>query len=129
MPPSPKKKSTSKATKKPTARGTRSTKTVSKKNTKPAAGARQRRAKVKETLSSPPAPEPAAPKPMPAEPTQADLREAIRVEEENKPAPVVTSTPQVEIQKIRESAKRLGIQLDEEEALQWLTQMAVQDKA
>lgn len=120
MPSSSKKSSKSSTSKKPTARGTRSTRTTNKKNTKPAAGARQRRAKQTETLreiSQQPAPTLAAP---------ADLREALQ--EEALPIQVVVSTPQEEIKKIRESAHRLGIELDEDEALQWLTQMAVQDK-
>jgi hypothetical protein len=108
------KKSASNARKKPTARGTRSTRTTNKKNTKPAAGARQRRAKQTETVRAVTMPPP------------ADLREALR--EEETPITVVASTPQEEIKKIRESAQRLGIELDEDEALQWLTQMAVQDK-
>lgn len=37
------------------------------------------------------------------------------------------STPEQEIKTIRASAARLGIELDEQEALQWLAQMAVQD--
>lgn len=64
--------------------------------------------------------------PAPASSTSADLREAIR--EEEKPVAPRVSTPQEEVVKIRESAQRLGIELDEQEALQWLTQMAVQDK-
>lgn len=37
------------------------------------------------------------------------------------------SAPEQEIKTIRASAARLGIELDEQEALQWLAQMAVQD--
>lgn len=130
--------------KKPTQRGTRSTRATNKKNTKPAAGARQRRAKQTETLRklATPAPSgspeassaPTMPAPpdlpeaagFPTMPAPADLREALY--EEEKPAQHISSTPQEEIKKIRESAQRLGIELDEDEALQWLTQMAVQDK-
>lgn len=118
-----------KKSKKPTSRGTRSTRTANKKNTKPAAGARQRRAKQTETLRK-------LAKPVPSDvqetssattmPAPADLRKALR--EEEQPALHVSSTPQEEIKQIRESAQRLGIELDEDEALQWLTQMAVQDK-
>lgn len=108
------KKKPSGTKKKPTARGTKSTRTTNKKSTKPTQGARQRRAKQIETLRSI------------TQPAPADLREAL-AEEEKKPV-VVTATPQEEIAKIRESAQRLGIELDEDEALQWLTQMAVQDK-
>lgn len=36
-------------------------------------------------------------------------------------------SPEAEVEKIRASAERLGIELDQDEALQWLTQMAVQD--
>ncbi len=107
---------TRKSTTKPTARGTKSTRTTNKKNTKPAAGARQRRAKQTETLRAI------------TEATQADLREALR-DETAATASVVPVTPQDEIMQIRESALRLGIELDEDEALQWLTQMAVQDKS
>ncbi len=104
----------SKKNKKPTARGTKSTRTSNKKNTKPTAGARQRRTKQTEALRAA------------SQPAAADLREALRDEE--KPAIAISATPQEEIKKIRESAQRLGIELDEDEALQWLTQMAVQDK-
>lgn len=38
-------------------------------------------------------------------------------------------SPQALVARIREAAERLGIELDEQEALQWLTQMAVQDKS
>ncbi len=37
-----------------------------------------------------------------------------------------SNTPQQELQRIMESAARLGIELDEEEALQWLTAIAAQ---
>lgn len=107
--------SSNKKSKKPTARGTGSTKNKKKKSTKPTAGARQRHVKQVETLTA--ATQPAA----------ADLREAL-IEESVPTAPSAPSTPQQDIEQIRESAKRLGIHLDEEEALQWLTQMAVQDK-
>ena len=106
--------SSSKKSKKPTARGTGSTKTRNKKNTKPAAGARQRRAKQTEILTEA------------SQPAAADLREALIQEIARRTASRVDAEEEVE--KIRESAERLGIQLDEAEALQWLTQMAVQDK-
>ncbi len=114
--------SKNKKSKKPTARGTRSTRTPNKKNTKPAKGVRQRRAAMTKQLREiSQAQQPAA--------TSADLREAIREEEQRTSAAPTTSTPQQEVERIRESAQRLGIGLDEEEALQWLTQMAVQDKS
>ncbi len=111
---------TNQTLKKPTARKTRSTRDARKKTqrgaaAKPKAGARQRRAKQMETLREI------------TQPAPADLREALRQEE--KPPVRVSPTPQQEIEKIRESAQRLGIELDEDEALQWLTQMAVQDKS
>lgn len=118
MPSTNKKKpssASSKASKKPTSRGTRSTKTVNKKNTKPAAGARQRRAKQIETLRAA------------SQTADAKLRQALVEDGQAAPAPA-QSTPQQEVAKIRESAQRLGIELNEEEALQWLTQMAIQDK-
>jgi hypothetical protein len=115
MPRSSRKKSTTKTNKKPTARGNGTTRTRNKKNSKPAAGARQRRAKQIETLSAI------------SEPTQAGLREALR-DEAVATAQELKATPHEEIKQIRESAQRLGIELDEDEALQWLTQMAVQDK-
>ena len=34
------------------------------------------------------------------------------------------ATPTTDLQRIIESASRLGVELDEEEALQWLTAMA-----
>ena len=36
----------------------------------------------------------------------------------------VNPTPSVELQRIIDSARRLGVQVDEEKALQWLTAMA-----
>lgn len=59
--------------------------------------------------------------------TAADLREALHDEATSEPNQPATSTPEQEIAKIRDSAQRLGIQLNEQEALQWLAQMAVQD--
>lgn len=118
--------------KKPTARGTASTRTANKKNTKPAAGARQRRAKQIETLRSVTqavAAQAVEPQSVASQPVAADLREALREEEKQPTSAPVTSTPAQEVAKIRESAERLGIELNEEEALQWLTQMAVQDKS
>lgn len=99
-------------TKKPTARGTRSTRATNKKNTKPAAGTRQRRAKQIETL-------------------RAVYKAATEMPPPSEQAPQsgATATPEQEVAKIRESAQRLGIELDEQEALQWLAQMAVQDKS
>ena len=111
MPSSPNKKP-----KKSTARKTGSTSTTSKKNTKPTAGAGQTRAKQTDTV------------PAANEPAAADLRQALR-DEESKAAQPATSTPEQEVAKIRESAQRLGIELDEQEALQWLTQMAVSSGA
>jgi hypothetical protein len=122
---------------KPTARKTSAPRAANKKKAsnarqKPTQGIRQRRAAAKKeskhTRKSAPlnAPTPVA-APMP---TSADLREAIRREEaaaQNQESRPKYSTPAAEVQKIRESAQRLGIELDEEEALQWLTQMAVQD--
>lgn len=126
--PSRKLSKSSKSTKKPTARGTRSTRTPSKKTPGPAKGVRRRRVEMTETLRKL-APTPTLPAP-PASITPADLREAIR-DEESAPTPTLTapSTPEQEVQRIRESAQRLGIELDAQEALQWLTQMAVQDKS
>lgn len=43
------------------------------------------------------------------------------------PSPKQRISPEAEVEKIRASAERLGIELDQDEALQWLTQMAVQD--
>ncbi len=100
--------------KKPTARKTKSTRTTNKKNTKATAAARQRRAKKSETARAV------------NQPAAADMREALR--DESAPLDSHETTPKEEIKKIRESAQRLGIELDEDEALQWLTQMAVQDK-
>lgn len=91
--------------------------TASTKTAKP--GSTARRAQKTETAAVLPAPAP------------ADLREALHAENPPPamaPAAPTVSTPHDEIKKIRESAHRLGIELDEEEALQWLTQMAVQDK-
>lgn len=105
-----------KAVKKPTARGTGSTRATNKKNTKPAAGARQRRAKQTATLRAA------------GQSAPADLREAL-IDEAKPASPPAGATPLEEVKKIRESAQRLGIELDEQEALQWLTQMAVQDKS
>ncbi len=115
--------------KKPTARGTRSTRTVNKKNAKPARGVRQRRAAMQAQLAeTSAAQQPAPPAPTPPARPPADLREALR-QEDRTPPPTVGSSPQKELQRICESAQRLGVELDEEEALQWLTQMAVQDKS
>lgn len=105
--------SSGKKSKKPTSRSTKSTRTKNEKNTKSAASAPPRRMKQTETLRA-------------SEQPPAELREAI-AQEEKQPLSVA-ATPQEDIQKIRESAQRLGIELDEDEALQWLTQMAVQDK-
>lgn len=120
MPATPKKK---KSTAKPTARGAKSTRTTNKKKAnnirnKPTKGARQRRAAPQKTLTQSNAPAP------------AELREAIRDEEmkTQAAAPAPKFSPEQEVQRIRESAQRLGIELDEQEALQWLAQMAVQDK-
>ncbi|MBI4673194.1 MAG: hypothetical protein HY741_16185 [Chloroflexi bacterium] len=118
MPATPKKKKTTKSTLRAT-RATRATKKTDAKTTqavrKPRATAQKKSKDVRV-------------KPAPAASTSADLREALRAEE--KPiATRATFTPQEEIEKIRESAQRLGIELDEQEALQWLTQMAVQDKS
>lgn len=103
------------ALKKPTERGTRSTRTPNKKNTKPAAGARQRRAKQIETVR-------ALTQPPPVDLVQVDVTHPL------EPVAILPDTPQQELKKIMESAKRLGIEMDEDEALQWLTQMAIQDK-
>lgn len=101
MPATPKKKKT---TAKSTAQKTRSTSARNKKTTQPASDI-----------------QPAAGQ------NPADLREALREEETALPPKPKTSTPEQEVARIRESAQRLGIQLDEQEALQWLAQMAVQD--
>ena len=77
------------------------------------------------------------PKPHVAEPAAAqttapaDLRELIRDDEAAALANAQPAkpSPEQEVQRIRESAQRLGIELDEAEALQWLTQMSVQDTA
>lgn len=112
-----------KSVKKPTARKTGSTRKVNKKNTKPAAGVRQRRAKQTATLKAVSAQaakeQAAATEAAPTLYTADALAQA---------ASSAVTSPQKEIEQIRESAQRLGIELDEEEALQWLAQMAVQDK-
>lgn len=43
---------------------------------------------------------------------------------ENSAAPDSAATPDADIARIRESAARLGVQLDEEGALQWLAAIA-----
>lgn len=160
---SSKKSTINKTTKKPTARKTGSTRKVNKKNTKPAAGTRQRRAKQTAALKAvnstaakeakeatakskavgktvPPTKSASGGKTAAATKT-AVVAKAARTAT-TKPAKTTTytaealaeaavgatSTPAQEIEQIRESAQRLGIELDEQEALQWLAQMAVQDK-
>lgn len=114
----PRKKAT--ARKKPTARKTRSTRDAQKKTprgapVKPKAGARRRRARQIETIREI------------TQPAPADLRAAIQ-QEEKQVEPAAAATPEQEVEKIRASAERLGIELNEQEALRWLAQMAVQDK-
>lgn len=112
----------SKTTAKKTTARTASTRTPTKKNAKPAQSARQRRAKTVTPAAV------AAATQLSSASAPADLREAIRAEAQTPPASAFSEgTPEQDIARIRESAQRLGIELDEQEALQWLTQMAVQD--
>lgn len=165
---SSKQPTTNKPTGKPTAPKTGSTRKVTKKNAKPTAGARQRRAKqtaalkatsgrvAKETKKTA-AKSQAVGKTIPraksakggktaavtkaavaaktAKPTKPAKPKIVAAKPEATTYPTdelaqaaVGPTPLQEIEQIRASAERLGIELDEEEALQWLTQMAVQDK-
>ncbi len=57
----------------------------------------------------------------------AGMNEALRAEASGAPLSPRRVSPEDEVKRIRESAARLGIELDEQEALQWLAQMAVQD--
>lgn len=161
-----KKSATGKTTKKPTARKAGSTRKVNIKNTKPTAGARQRRAKqtaalkavtskaakdTKETAAKSKAVGKTAPRSKSAKGGKtaavaktAGVAKSARTARTKATKPVkettytgkalaeaavgAASTPEQEIEQIRESAQRLGIELDEQEALQWLAQMAVQDK-
>ncbi len=112
--------SSSKKNLKPATRKTGSTSKTAKKSTKPAAEKRQKRSKTVATrkVASVGA----------AQAVHAAAAEAELTTIAPATAVVLPATPQQEIEQIRESAERLGIELDEEEALQWLTQMAVQDK-
>lgn len=121
------KKTTPAAKKAPPPAKQKSTRAASVKNTRAAAPAANlapavlREALRQEKISTPPPPTAQGPAP-------ADLREALRAEKTpSPPPPPARATPEDEVKKIRESAERLGIQLNEQEALQWLAQMAVQD--
>lgn len=111
-----------KPAKKPTARGTRSARDTRKKGGARTAGARMRRAtraRMPQELAS---------QSSATEMTGVAAEQAPQVlPPAGKPAPAAPSSPQADVERIVQSARRLGIELDEQEALQWLTKMAVQE--